>query len=87
MAAIRINREPAAWGKKYSVALFQVFLWREKNRRGRNLIMLISKAAHRRNQLVEFRATRVEETNAEMRRRRSLLIFRVEGRVIVAFGV
>lgn len=81
-----MSREPPAWGKKYSVALFQVGERREKNRSGMKLIMLISKAAHIRNQSAVLMAIKVERRRAKNSRERSLLSLRVVVRVIFRAG-
>lgn len=68
-----MRREPPAWGKKYSVVPVQVDgVWGEK-RRGMKLIILISRVAHIRNQLVVFRAISVEVKRAVKKRKRRLL--------------
>jgi hypothetical protein len=82
-AATRIKSEPAACGKKYSVALFHVGVVEVKNSSGINLIMLISRAAQMKNQSVEFKATNVEAISEVSKRKYRLLNLSVVLKVIV----
>lgn len=66
---MRMRREPAACGKKYSVAPFHVWDDRPKKSSGINLIILISSAAQMKNQSVALRAMMVE-TKSEHNRKK-----------------
>lgn len=68
-AAARIRSEPAACGKKYSVAPFHVWDDRLKKSNGINLIILISSAAQIKNQSVALRAMRVETKSEQSRKK------------------